>query len=75
LLSIQASLCRTIYGREIECIVTLTFRSLAVISTNEDNEALSGAIAQLAEVQKNMEQIHNDQVTCDKSIKAWAPLF
>ena len=37
-------------------------RSLAVISENEDNEALSGAIAQLAEVQKKMEQIHNDQV-------------
>ncbi len=37
-------------------------RSLAVLSGNEENSALSGAMAQLSEVQKNMEQIHNDQV-------------
>jgi copper oxidase (laccase) domain-containing protein len=35
---------------------------LAVLSGNEENSALSGAMAQLSEVQKNMEQIHNDQV-------------
>ena len=37
-------------------------KSLSVISMSEDNQALSGAIAQLAEVQKSMEQIHHEQV-------------
>ena len=38
-------------------------RSLAVLSGNEENSALSGAIAQLSEVQKSMEQVWISPVT------------
>lgn len=40
-------------------------KSLAVLSGCEENSALSGAIAHLSDVQKNMEQIFNNQALAD----------
>ena len=51
------------YRRNLAISAGHVSKTLQVISMNEDNQALSGAIAQLAEVQKSMEQIHHEQVT------------
>ncbi|KAM3870135.1 sorting nexin-1-like [Diretmus argenteus] len=40
-------------------------KSVAMLGSSEDNTALSRALSQLAEVEDKMEQLHQDQASCD----------
>ena len=40
-------------------------KSVAMLGSSEDNTALSRALSQLAEVEDKMEQLHQEQASCD----------
>jgi hypothetical protein len=56
------------YRRNLALSAGNVGKSLTILSGCEDDANLSGAIAHLADVQKSMEQIHNDQVSISWNI-------
>ncbi|XP_030222198.1 sorting nexin-1a isoform X1 [Gadus morhua] len=54
-----------VHRKELSLNTACFSKSVAMLGSSEDNTALSRALSQLAEVEDKMEQLHQEQASCD----------
>ncbi|CAL8359053.1 unnamed protein product [Lota lota] len=54
-----------VHRKELSLNTASFSKSMAMLGSSEDNTALSRALSQLAEVEDKMEQLHQEQASCD----------
>ncbi|KAG7270344.1 hypothetical protein CRUP_034454 [Coryphaenoides rupestris] len=54
-----------VHRKELSANTACFSKSVAMLGSSEDNTALSRALSQLAEVEDKMEQLHQEQASCD----------
>ncbi|CAL8260740.1 unnamed protein product [Merluccius merluccius] len=54
-----------VHRKELSVNTASFSKSVAMLGSSEDNTALSRALSQLAEVEDKMEQLHQEQASCD----------